>query len=84
MCLSKINRIAIDPIFQPPPDLQFPKRCPFIENFTEIKFELIFDEKIDGNQIYQLIEKNPLLTYEANRLDEFQEYNVGVYSDEEN
>lgn len=59
--IIKIFRIAVDPLFPPPSDLSI-KRLNLAENaINENKFELIFDEAVDGNylnRIYKESDKN--------------------------
>ncbi len=45
-------RIAVDPLFAPPPE--FTARKGAGETLPEIKYELIFDQRIDGSGIEQL------------------------------
>ena len=47
---SKLKRIAIDPIFQPPKDFTKNKKTSF-EIFSEIKFELIYDEAFENQYL---------------------------------
>ena len=54
------------------------KACP--ENLPFINFELIFDDRINGNAIYKLMEENKNLVYNAYPYDEEQEYNVDLYN----
>ena len=48
-------RIAVDPLFQPPQDFLW-KKCSF-DILPEIKYELIFDQKIDGPELDKLYTK---------------------------
>ena len=45
-------RIALDPLFPPPPDFTL-KKCSG-EVLPEIKYELIFDQRIDGPELETL------------------------------
>jgi hypothetical protein len=51
--LDNSFRIALDPIF-PPPELSVLKKNVFNDFLPENKFELIFDEKIDGKELKEL------------------------------
>jgi len=68
-------RIAVDPIFQPPIDFAISKRSSY-EILPEIKFELVFDEKIEKEEISLLNLENIEKMYEASSKDEEQEYNA--------
>ena len=55
-------RIVVDPMF-PPPDNWSQKKCVVNDICPENKFELIFDEKIDGPVINDLMkEKNNIIS----------------------
>jgi len=45
-------RIAIDPLFPPPPDFAAKKSS--LDILPEIKYELIFDQKVDGPELDKL------------------------------
>jgi hypothetical protein len=46
---KRFYRIALDPVF-PPPNFYNPKKI-ICDNYTENKFELVFDEVTDGPQL---------------------------------
>lgn len=45
-------RIAIDPLFPPPPE--FAAKRSSLEILPEMKYELIFDQRVDGQEIERL------------------------------
>ena len=51
-------RFAIDPIFQPP--IEFASKRYTMDILPEIKYELIFDQKIDGPNLRKIYEKADL------------------------
>jgi hypothetical protein len=52
--LDSTFRLAIDPIF-PPPELTTARKQTSGDILTETKFELIFDEKIDGPLLQKVL-----------------------------
>jgi len=47
--LDNAFKIVLDPIY-PPPNFYNPKKL-ICENYTENKFELVFDENVDGQTL---------------------------------
>ena len=54
MFLEPINRIVLDPIF-PSPDLTTNRKLTINELPQELKYQLIFDDEIDGPQVKKLL-----------------------------
>jgi hypothetical protein len=61
-------RIAIDPMF-PPPDFSASKKSNWME-MTENKFELIFDENIDGPDLRKVLENQEKVIFDINEEEE--------------
>lgn len=57
--IDNVFRIVLDPVF-PSPDLSSNRKYSSNEIPQELKFELVFDEKIDGPEIESLL-KNPMI-----------------------
>jgi hypothetical protein len=53
MMLDNAFRLVVDPLF-PPPDNLFSRRNSTVDLTPENKFELIFDERIDGPELSEL------------------------------
>ena len=51
------------------------------EILPEIKVELLFDEKIESQELALLFLENIESNYDASSEDEEQEYNIGLYQD---
>ena len=54
-------RIAVDPLFPPPQDFLQKKKSG--ELLTEIKYEIIFDQRTDGEELDNLYERVDLSKY---------------------
>ena len=56
--LNSAFRIALDPLFHPPHETCCGKRSQWNENLPEIKHELIYDSKIDNEELEKLLKNN--------------------------
>jgi tubulin monoglycylase TTLL3/8 len=54
--LDNAFRLAVDPLF-PPPDFNMAKKNTLHEILPINKFELVFDEKVDGEELRELLKK---------------------------
>ncbi len=51
-------RIAVDPLFPPPENFAWKKSSMLVSDFCqENKFELVFDERVDGPQLSELMKE---------------------------
>jgi hypothetical protein len=84
--LDSTFRFAVDPIFPPPPpDATVAKKSGMNDFLTEIKFELVFDEKIDGPDLRKLLSEQEERgsNFDIGEEEEEEEYEEGEGEGEE-
>ena len=65
--LENAMRLVLDPVFPPPEG--FSSRCKLTELCPEQKFELVFDEKVDGPTLMQTLKERANIEVEINEGD---------------
>lgn len=76
--LDSALRIAVDPVFQPPPDVPLARRSTVGDILPEIKHELIYDSEVDAPELEKLE-----MGETAMELDEGEEEGNGHSEEEE-
>lgn len=54
--VENVFRIAIDPLFPPPENFTW-KKSMIVDVCQENKFELVFDERVDGPQLSEILKE---------------------------
>eukprot|EP00826_Nyctotherus_ovalis_P014572 TRINITY_DN14075_c0_g1_i1.p1 TRINITY_DN14075_c0_g1~~TRINITY_DN14075_c0_g1_i1.p1 ORF type:complete len:146 (+),score=46.46 TRINITY_DN14075_c0_g1_i1:68-505(+) len=67
--LDNALRVAVDPLFQPPGDFLCSRKCTG-EVFPEIRFEVVYDSKVDGKELEGLSGGSVIVEAEENNSED--------------